>query len=93
MTTHIKTIIEEFLKEKQKNIPQQQQIKTVIAKVLPQELKTSVFLKKLTQETVVFGSNSSSASYNFNLLKENLKKEIQKTFPEIKKVTIETGGE
>jgi len=92
MATHIKDILNEFLKQKQKRLSQQQEIETIVNKLLTQELKTHIYLKKMIENKIVFSSDSSGATYNLNLIKEKLLSEIQKQFPKVQKITVQTGA-
>lgn len=92
MATHIKDILGEFLKQKKNRVSQQQEIETIVNKLLTQELKTHVYLKTMVEGRIVFHSDSSGATYNLNLIKEKLLTEIKRQFPEVQKITVQTGA-
>jgi len=91
MAIHIKELVSEFLKQEQGKFKQKEAMQTAISKVLPTEIKNHIALKKITSNGIVFSSDSSGAGYNLKLIKEKLLTEIQKEFPNIKKITVQMG--
>lgn len=92
MATHIKEVIAGFLKQNQRKASKQSRIEKIIGDFLTDDIKQHAFLKAATQNNIVLGLDSSGAAYNLDLIKEGLLKEIQKQFPEIKKITLRTGA-
>lgn len=92
MATHIKELILEFLKQKQDKVAQQEGIGKIVNRFLVEETKQHIYLKAATADSIILSSDSSGATYNLNLIKERLLEEIQKQFPEIKKIAVHTGA-
>tara|TARA_B100000315_G_C14422023_1_gene516026 strand:+ start:156 stop:431 length:276 start_codon:yes stop_codon:yes gene_type:complete len=91
MATHIKQIIGKFLKKGKKRTQYQQKIKKSIEEFLGEETKKHIQLVRIYKNYLVFRSDASSFTYDFNLKKETLLAEIKKSFPEIEGIKIKTG--
>ncbi len=91
MTTHIKCLIEGFLKEKKREICYKKKIEKAICKFLSKKDEKHIKSKKIIKDQLVIYFDSSSFAYNFNLKKNNLLTEIKKEFPEIKGIKIGAG--
>lgn len=91
MATHIKFLLEDFLKRKKSELDGFCKIERVVREALDDENKNHIFFKKILKDTLILGSDSSSFMYYFNLKKENVLKRVSKEFPEIKKIKIEIG--
>ncbi|MCF7908193.1 MAG: hypothetical protein K9L86_04925 [Candidatus Omnitrophica bacterium] len=92
MATHIKELILEFLKQKQGKVLQQESIGKIVNRFLAEETKQHIYLKAATEDSIILHSDSSGATYNLTLIKDKLLGEIQKQFPEIKKIAVHTGA-
>ncbi|MBU2473222.1 MAG: DUF721 domain-containing protein [Candidatus Omnitrophica bacterium] len=92
MAAHIKQLIDEFLKQKNKNLAQQKTIETIVERFLTPAIKNHIHLKMVEQNNLVFSSDSSGAAYNLNLVKKEILQEIQKQFPEVEKISVKTGA-
>lgn len=88
MATHIKFLVEGFLKKRKKEGARQERIEDIVSCFLDDEAGKYIYLKKITGAEVVFYSGSSNFTYDLKLKREKLLKEIQKEFPEIKKIKI-----
>lgn len=91
MATHIKSIIQNFLKNTRNNIQDKTKIEQVIDNNLDKKLKKHIYLKQIYKNTIIFGSESPSVSYVFNLKKQDLLKAIKKELPQIDDVKITIG--
>ena len=91
MATHIKSIIEEFLKEKKAEAKSTGKIERIVEENLGENLKKHVRLQRIYKKNLYFRSDSSSASYEFRLRREVLLKAVKKEFPDIEGVKIKIG--
>ena len=91
MATHIKGLIEGFLKKKKEDCGDQEKINEILARVLDKETKKHISPKNVHKGQLLLRSDSSSFTYTFNLKKEEILKELQKEFPKIKKIKVEIG--
>ncbi|MDD4182411.1 MAG: DciA family protein [Candidatus Omnitrophica bacterium] len=91
MATHIKSIIEEFLKEKKAEAKSTGKIERIVEENLGENLKKHVRLQRIYKKNLIFCSDSSSASYEFRLRREGLLKAVKKEFPDIEGVKIKIG--
>lgn len=89
MATHIKQIISDFLEIKKREFLVQKKIEQVTKKFFDKTIQSQIKLKRITDDTVILGSDSSGLAYIVNLKKEQLLKEIQKNSPQINKIQIE----
>ena len=91
MATHIKQIIGKFLKKGKQRTQYQEKIKKRVEELLGEETRKHIQLVRIYKNHLVFRSDASSFTYDFNLKKETLLGEIKKSFPEIEGVKIKTG--
>lgn len=91
MPTHIKNIISQFLKEKKSEAKSAGKIERIIEENLGADLVRHVKLQRIYKKTLIFNSDSSSASYEFGLRKDILLKAVKKDFPDIEGVKIKIG--
>jgi hypothetical protein len=91
MATHIKLLIEGFLKKKKEDCAEQEKIEAILTRLLDKETKKHISLKNISKGHLVLHSDSSSFTYNFNLKKAKILKEIQKEFPQIQGVKVKIG--
>ncbi|MBD3263509.1 MAG: hypothetical protein GF375_00220 [Candidatus Omnitrophica bacterium] len=93
MASHIKETLKKFFKKKDEEVKKYEIIGRKIEQILDEETKKYIHISSASEKEVVFVSDASSATYNFNLKKDELLKEIRKEFPKIKnlKVRIENG--
>jgi len=91
MATHIKLLIEGFLKKKKEDCAEQDKIEDVLNQSLDKETKKHISLKNISKGVLILHSDSSSFTYNFNLKKEKILAQIQKEFPKIKGVKVKIG--
>ncbi len=91
MATHIKNIINQFLREKKAEAKSADKIEKIVEESLGINLKKHIKLQKVYRKNLVFCSDSSSASYEFGLRKEALLKAVKKEFPEIEGAKIKIG--
>ena len=91
MATHIKLLIEGFLKKKKEDCAEQEKIEEILNRFLDKETKKHINPKSISRGKLILHSDSSSFTYNFNLKKEKILKEIQKEFPEIKGIRVKIG--
>ncbi len=92
MATHIRQLLDDFLKQKEGHLTRQKKIERVIENFLTPAMKEQLSLKAIEGDRIMISSASSGAAYNFNLLKEEILQEIQKQFPQIKTISIKTGA-
>ena len=91
MATHIKGLIESFLKKKKEDYGDQEKIDEILTRALDKETKKHIRPKNVHKGQLILHSDSSSFTYTFNLKKEEILKELQKEFPKIKKIKVEIG--
>ncbi|MDD4955283.1 MAG: DciA family protein [Candidatus Omnitrophica bacterium] len=91
MATHIKSIINQFLKEKKKEAKNTVKIEKIIEENLGADLIRHIRLQRIHNKNLVFRSDSSGASYELGLRKEALLKAVKKDFPDIEGVKIKIG--
>lgn len=91
MATHIKSIIQNFLKDTKGEAGDRARMQEIVGKNLDKKLKGHVCLARVYKNKLIFNSESSNFSYVFNLKKEGLLKEIQKEFPQIEDIRISIG--
>ena len=92
MATHIKNIINQFLREKKSEAKSAGKIEKIVEESLGENLKKHIRLQKIYKKNLYFRSASSSASYEFGLRKEALLKAVKKEFPEIEGAKIKIGN-
>lgn len=88
MGTHIKDIVDQFLKKKEIQSDYYTRLEEIIGNVLDRQTKKHLYLKEAGPGSLTFHSDSSNFTYYFNLKKDTLIKEIQKSFPQIKEIKI-----
>jgi hypothetical protein len=93
MATHIKNLIQEFLKDTKNRIDDKQRVLKIIDENLDRKLKKHVWLERIEKDKIIFNSESSNFSYVFNLKKDALLKEIQKELPQIKSLKIKISAD
>ena len=91
MATHIKNIINQFLREKKSEAKSAGEIEKIIERGLGASLKKHIRLQRIYKKTLIFCSDSSSAIYEFGLRKESLLKAVKTEFPDIKGARIKIG--
>ncbi|MFH1504586.1 MAG: DciA family protein [Candidatus Omnitrophota bacterium] len=91
MATHIKFLLGNFLNKRKKESKKQLETQQYIEGILDEKIKGYIKVKTITAAEVLFSSESSNFTYEFNLKKEKLLQEIQKQFPKIKKIKITKG--
>jgi hypothetical protein len=91
MATPLKHILKDFLQKKKNELESLGKITEAINRMLSREAKNHVYPKGIHNNKITFYSDSSSATYDFNLHKEELLREIQKEFPTIASLHIKTG--
>ena len=91
MATHIKDIIGKFIEKNKKKQEGFQKIEQIKNELLDQETKEHIHFQKMLKNQIIFSSDSSVFSYNFNLQKEAILKEIQQEIPGIKKILVRVG--
>lgn|GEM_PF-1076225 len=91
MVIQIKTTIGKFLKNKQKEIYEREKIAKIVEKILDPKIKHHVRLAKIYKKTLVFYTDSSVSSFQLNLLKSNILKEVCAIVPKIEKIKIRIG--
>jgi hypothetical protein len=91
MATHIKHLLNDFLREKKKIINDKQKIEDIIDRFLDKKTKNQIQVNRISQDRIICGFNSSTFAYVFSLHKEKILAEIQKKFPAIKTIKIEMG--
>ena len=87
----MKDIVSQFLKKKEAQDECRRKLEEIIETVLDEQTKKHLYLKDVGLDSLIFHSDSSNFTYYFNLNKENLIKEIQKSFPQIKKIKVNVG--
>jgi hypothetical protein len=91
MAMHIKDLLNSFFKEAEKKNKEKDSLQKIIDRVLAEKVRKHVHLKKTYKNKLIFQSDSSSFSYEFNLKKKELLEEIQKENPEIEKIQVVIG--
>jgi len=91
VATHIKNIIEQFLKDKKAEAKSTGKIEKIIEENLGENLKKHIRLQRIYKKNLIFSSDSSSASYEFKLRREILLKAVKKEFPDIEGAKIKIG--
>ena len=91
MATHIKKIIENFIKEKKTDIKEKEKIRQIVDSVLDKKLKKDISLKTIYKNKLIFSSSSSHFSYEFSLKKGELLEALRKEFPQIEDIKIKVG--
>jgi hypothetical protein len=91
VATHIKNIINQFLREKKSEAKSADKIEKIIEENLGANLKKHIRLQKIYKKNLIFCSDSSSASYEFGLRKDILLKAVKKEFPDIEGAKIKIG--
>jgi hypothetical protein len=91
MATHIRKIIQNFLKTAKSDIQTKTRIQKLVNTCLDKKLKKHTYFKGIYKNKIILGSESSSASYVFNLKKQKLLKAIQKEFPQIEDIKVNIG--
>tara|TARA_Y100000031_G_C8123861_1_gene339516 strand:+ start:411 stop:686 length:276 start_codon:yes stop_codon:yes gene_type:complete len=90
MATHIKAIIDTFLKKKGDQFKYQGKIEQVLDTLFSPEIKKHIKLKKISKGQLIFSSKSSNFTYLFDLEKEKLLEEVQRVYPGVKAIKVET---
>lgn len=88
MATHIKDTIKKFFKKRGDELKKYEIIKNKTQKILDKETQKYIHINKISEKEVVFVSDTSSATYNFNLKKEEILKEIKAELPGVKKLRV-----
>jgi len=88
MATHIKDIIGNFIKKSQNSMECYEKIEQIKNNTLDPETKKHIHLKGVSKKQIIFISDSSVFSYNFNLQKRKILKEIQQVIPEVQELLI-----
>lgn len=91
MTIHIKDLLSDFFNQQRKDIDIYDKIRAILNKSIDKKLQDYIYLQKVYKDKIVFNSKSSSHSYEFNLKKNSLLKEIRKEFPQIKELKVRIG--
>lgn len=91
MVERINTIIEAFLKKTKKQLQEREKIKKTITAAL--DKKTSKHIKQIKthKRILTLYTDSSSSSYQLNLYRNNILKEIKKILPDIENIKIKIG--
>jgi len=92
MATHIKNIIEDFLRQKANQTSEVDKIHTIVDNIMEAQLKKHIRFNGVHDKKLVFSSNVSSARYNFNLKKNSVLRAVQKEFPHIEGITMRMAG-
>lgn len=92
MDTHIRIIIKDFLREKEKEFKEKEKLEKILATNLGRELRKYVHLGKIYRNKLVFYTNTSSSGFDFNLKKNDLLEAVRKEFPQIEDIKIKVGG-
>lgn len=92
MATHIKNILNQFLKEKRAEAKSAGKIEKIIEENLGADLTRHIKLRRVYKKNLIFCSDSSSASYEFGLRKEALLKAVKRDFPDIEGAKIKIGN-
>jgi hypothetical protein len=92
MATHIKDIIEDFLKQKAAQTTETEKINRIIGGIMETQLKKHIRFNGVKDKKLVFSSNVSSARYDFNLKKDTVLRAVQKEFPHIEGITMKMAG-
>jgi len=88
MATHIKDILGDFFKNSQDFVEKRRKFDMIVAPYLQGGLKGNITFSGVEKDTMIFNSKASSFSYEFNLRKERLLKDVQQEFPHIVNVKI-----
>jgi len=88
MATHIKFLVEGFLRKRKKENKKQARIEQIINEFLGGETKEYIHLKKIAKTEIILLSEQPSFSYDFNLKKKQLLEKIKKEFPDIEKIRL-----
>ena len=89
MATHIKTLIECFLGGKKKDLEKQDQLNKILSKILDKETKKHIWLKTIKKNILFLKSDSSAATYNFNLYKNQILNEVGQVWGKIEDIKVE----
>jgi len=89
MATHIKTLIECFLGKKEKDLREKDQLNKILDKILDKETKKHIHPQGVKKNILFFKSDSSAFTYNFNLYKNQILKEVEKVWAEVKEIKVE----
>lgn len=88
MATHIKKILEEFLKEERQKSQEWERLKQIIDENLDEGIKKHIRPDKVYRNILFFFSDSSIVSYEFNLKKNKLLAAVRETFPDINDIKM-----
>ena len=89
MATHIKTLIEYFLGDKKKDLEKQEEVNKILSKILDKETQKHVHLKTVKKNILFLKSDSSAATYNFNLYKKQILNEVGKVWRKVEDIKVE----
>ena len=91
MATHIKMLLDEYLKKAKNEFTRISEIECIIGEILNEETRKHIKIKEIKKGDIFLISDSSTFIYTFNLEKKNLLEKITKKIPEIKNIKIEIG--
>ncbi|MBD3245651.1 MAG: DUF721 domain-containing protein [Candidatus Omnitrophica bacterium] len=91
MTTHIKNLLQSFFQDKSARMQERDGIEAVKKRVLGEYLNEHVRIDDISNGKVIFSVPTSHFRYEVSLRRQQLCDEIQKIYPEIKKILVRVG--
>ena len=91
MATHIKKLLDKFLKSKKKGVEDWSRIEQIVEEALDENLRKHLHPEKIHKNTLIVCSDSSSVSYEFNLKKDRILEAVKKEFAYIEDIKIYIG--
>jgi hypothetical protein len=88
MATHIKEILGSFFKNSQDLVEKRRRFDMMVDPYLQGCLKGKVVFSGVEKNTMFFEAAASSFSYEFNLRKDKMLKDIQQVFPYIEEIKV-----
>ena len=88
MSTHIKDILSQFLKEKQTEQIQQADLQAVVKKVLGDDFREKEQNLTINKGVLTLRCSDPATRYIVGLKKEMIVKAVSERFPQIKKISI-----
>ena len=88
MATHIKEIIETFLKKKAEQSTEQGRIMQIAQSVFPSAISSQLQVEKVEKEKIVFSCAVPAIRYEVNLKKKEFLTRVREQFPQIREIKI-----
>lgn len=88
MSTHIKDILNEFIKKGKANKETQSKIEEALNNILGGKFLEHITIKGIYKKKIIFCLSNSTVQYEVGLKKNELEKALKKEFPELEEIQL-----